>query len=143
MARTLQQLVSDVIREVRGQTSPLEAQQALRDALDVIDSKGNWEFLITRTIINIVQPYSTGTVAIALTSGTNVLGTGSAWKALEGAAVVSYKTIKLASRLMPYEVSIINDDTHLNLTTSLGGTADITADTYSMYQMRYKLPADC
>lgn len=139
-SRTLQMLVSDVIREVRGQAKPLEAQQAVRDALDVIDSKGNWEFLVTRTLINIVAPYTTGTVAVAA-GGTAVTGTGTAFTTAGGTA--SYKTLKMASRQLPYEVASVGSDTALTLESPVSGTAAITTDAFSLYQMQYALPTDC
>lgn len=147
--RTYSQIVSDVIREVRGQCTPLEAQQAVADALDGIDSKANWEFLITKTLININASYTTGLVYVSAKSN----GVGSAgttfWTNLTALPYTpSYLTIKLASRQLPYEVQSISNDNLLFMTTPISGTTGISSagspsEKYSIYQMRYALPADC
>lgn len=146
--RNLANLVSDVSREVRGQCTPLEAQQAIADALNYIDSKANWEFLQTETNLLVTAPTTTGTVAINALS-TIIAGTGTSF--INSRNIVpanyGYQTIKFASRLMPYDCTISTDTAGL-LNQSfnalgLSGTTNITADAFVMYQMRYPLPIDC
>lgn len=134
-SRTVNQFVSDIIRETRGQATYLEAQQSLRDALDYIDTKANWEFLIAATLMNIESTYSTGTVAV---SGTAVTLTGGTW-----VTSWKYKEINLASRQLPYFISSFGSTTTATLSTTLSSGTAITVDAYSINQPRYALPADC
>jgi hypothetical protein len=138
-SRTLQMFISDLIREVRGQATPLEAQQAIRDALSVIDSKTNWEFLIARALINTEAPYLTGAVSCTA-GGTALTGSGTTWS-----AGWKYKSIQLKSRRLPYDVSFSGATTGTlsSALSGIAGTNDIVADTYKVFQARYALPADC
>lgn len=143
--RTVKQFVSDITREVRGQCTSLEAQQALRDALDIIDSKANWEFLVTKTLVNLNAPYSDGYVAVISPMGTGVAGSGTSWAALNAAPYTAkYLSLKTSSRRMPYDVLSISNNILLFLTTPLSGTTGVSAnESYVLYQTRYALPADC
>lgn len=122
---------------MRGQCTHLEARQAIQNAIDHVDSKCNWEFLLKSANLNIEPTYTTGTVAVAA-GGTAVTGTGTTW-------VVSwrYKTIKLQNRLLPIKVSSFGSATAAVLANPLSGSTNITADTYVLYQNRYALPSDC
>ncbi len=143
--RTVQQFIADITREVRGQCTALEAQQALRDALDVIDSKANWEFLIAKKLVNINPAYSTGNVIVVSPGGTGAAGSGTGWTALQSAPYTpSYMSIKFSSRRMPYEILSISNDTLLFFTTPFSGTTGISAaESYTIFQTRYALPSDC
>lgn len=134
-SRSVKNYVADIARETRGQVPYLECLQGLRDAVNLIDSRANWEFLITRTTLPTSASYSTGTVAV---SGTTVTGTGTTfdptWK---------YRTFRFSSRVTSYDVASFGGVTAATLlATPSSGTA-ITADSYILYQARYALPADC
>lgn len=146
--RTVKHFVADIARETRGQVPYLECLQSLRDAVNLIDSRASWEFLISRALITVNAPYTTGTVAANSEGSVNITGTGGAswnlgnnWK---------YKSIKFASRRSPYDI-VSFGAYPLNtaiMAYPLSGspaydTLTITADTYTIYQARYPLPADC
>lgn len=137
MARTVLHFVSDILREVKGQATPLEARQALQDALNFIDSKTNWEFLLKATNLNVEPSYSTGTVS-ATAGTTAVTGSGTTWS-----TGWKYKTIKFADRQMPYAVASFGSATSLTLDSALSGSTAISGGTYLIYQRRYALPTDC
>jgi hypothetical protein len=136
-SRTIVQLVADVERKARGQCRSHEARQAIQNAINYVDAKANWEFLLKSAQINIQPTYSTGTVAISA-GGTAVTGTGTTWS-----AAWVYRTIKFASRQLPYKVSSFGGVTTATLASALSGSDAITADTYVVYQQRYALPSDC
>lgn len=139
MKRTRQQMVADVMRETRGQATLLEAGQALQDAFNFVDSRGNWEFLEKKALINYEGPYSTGTVTIA-TGSVGVTGTGTAW---DWTSSTKYWSIKLADRQLEYDVAAIGGPTSLTLATALSGSAGITDGDYRLIRQRYTLPSDC
>lgn len=139
--RTFGQLISDTIREVRGQATALEAQQAVADALGIIDSKGNWEFLIQKSLINVEAPFNVGTVAVnagdtavTLTPDVSGLKWQMSWR---------YKSIKFASRQIAYDITTFPSQVTATLASPLSGSTSITTDAYNIYQMRYALPSDC
>lgn len=137
MPRTVVQFVHDILREVRGQATPLEARQGLQDALNYVDAKTNWEFLLKEKILNIQETYSTGTVSV--TAGTTtVTGTGTVWS-----TGWQYKTIRFGDRQMPYAIASFGSGTSLTLDSALSGSSNITGGNYLIYQKRYALPTDC
>lgn len=140
-SRSVSQYVADIARETRGQVPYLECLQALRDAVNLIDSRANWEFLITRTTIPVNAPYTTGTVAVASNGLTTTLTTGT-WNP-GGTYPWKYRSIKLASRLSPYDITSFSGSTTATLGSVLSDGTAVTADTYTIYQSRYPLPSDC
>lgn len=144
--RRLVELVQDVLRECRGQATQSEAQQAVQDALNVIDASANWEFLLTTRMIRVYAPYTTGTVSCAAGS-TNVTLSGGSWNTFVSPGV-EYREIKFASRQMPYKLAQMPTATSAILQNPLSGDAyssstDIVGDAYTLYQARYPLPSDC
>lgn len=137
MPRTVGQFVHDILREVRGQATSLEARQALQDSLNYVDSKSNWEFLIKEKNLNVEATYSTGTVAVNAGSAA-VTGTLTVWD-----TTWKYKTIKFNDRQIPYAVASFGSPTGLTLDTVLSGSTNITGGTYLIFQRRYALPTDC
>jgi hypothetical protein len=137
VARTVLHFVSDILREVKGQATALEARQALQNALNFIDSKTNWEFLLKATNLNVEPAYSTGLVS-ATAGTTSVTGSGTTWS-----TGWTYKTIRFAARQMPYAVASFGSATSLTLGSVLSGSANIAAGGYTIYQRRYALPTDC
>lgn len=137
MPRTVGQFVHDILREVRGQATPLEARQALQDSLNYVDTKSNWEFLLKWKNLNVETTYSTGTVSVTA-GAVAVTGASTAWSTLW-----RYKTIKFADRQMPYAVASFGSGTSLTLDSALSGSDNITGGRYLIFQRRYALPTDC
>lgn len=137
MARTVLNYVQDVLREVRGQATPSEARQALQNAINFVDSKGNWEFLLKSANLAIEPSYTAGLVSI--TAGTTgVTLSGGTWSTAWG-----YRDILFSARELPYAISTFPSSTSATLRDAISGSADIVSGAYTIYQARYALPADC
>lgn len=134
--RTVQQYMMDIFRATGGQAHMGQVQQALSDALKLMDSKGNYVFLGTTSLLSTDAPYSTGTVSV--TGGTaTVTGTGTAWSPFW-----VNREIKFGARELPYGIASVDSPTSLTLAQNLSG-ADIVNGSYVMYRAVYPLPTDC
>lgn len=135
--RTLLQLIADVIRESRRQTSHAEARQAVLDVFRFLDGAETWEFLAKSTNLRTEASYNVGTVSVSAGDVT-LTGVGTAWS-----ASWDYKTIKFSGRKLPYDIDFFGSATSASLFVPLSGTTNIAAGTYKIYQARYALPSDC
>lgn len=130
-------MVADVLRETRGQATNIEANQALQDAFNMIDSRGNWEFLEQKALINYRAPYTAGTVSCTIGT-TAVSGALTAWD-----PTWKYREIKFGSRRLAYPVSTVVGAGSLTLGFPLSGTTSISGGAYTLYQAVFPLPSDC
>lgn len=134
--RTWINLVSDTIREVKGQATNYEARQALQNSINFVDSRANWEFLLKTSLIPVDVPYQLGVVSVSQGSTALSLAGGvwsTSWR---------YKTIRFGSREMPYEIASFPSTITATLASAYSGTA-LSSGGYLLYQARYALPSDC
>lgn len=141
--RTVTHYVQDILREVRGQATMMEARQALQDALNLIDGAANWEFLIATRLINTHAAVTSGTVSV--NSGTTTVTLSGATWPVALSPYGEYREIKFADRSLPYKVASGTSSTVLELATALSGTSSnhIVDGNFVLYQARFPLPVDC
>jgi hypothetical protein len=126
----------DIARETKFQVPTGEMQQAIQDACDEIDQKGNWEFLICDSLLRLEAPYSTGTISVADGSANVFLAGGGTWD-----TTWTMKMLSLGGQL-GQRVALIPSATTAVLEQPYSGPT-LSGVGYSMYQARYLLPADC
>jgi len=126
----------DVFRATGAQVHMGRVQQALSDAIKLMDSKGNYVFLGTTALISTEAPYSTGTVT-AVAGSNLVVGNGTNWD-----ATWVNREIKFGARQLPYKITSVANPTLLTLENVLTG-ADITSGSYVIFRAVYPLPIDC
>lgn len=111
------------------------AKAAVRGCYADIASRHHWKYLLKRQQMNVIAPYSTGTVAYTASTRTLTLtsGTFPSWAA---------SGVVLLNRNV-YDVETRTDDTHLVLASGRAPTEDVAAGTaYTLSQINYDLPSD-
>jgi hypothetical protein len=99
-----------------------------------IASRRNWPFLLERSSIQCIAPYSTGEVSVTDGDAT-VTGSGTTFTA----AMVGRK-IRFNGQAEYYTIATFTSDTALELDQTYSGTSDANA-TYSIYKDEYSLAA--
>lgn len=122
---------------IESQTEKLArlAKVAVRTCQADIATRHDWKYLISRAQINLVAPYSTGSVAYTAATRTLTLsgGTFPTW-APQGVILMNRNVYAVDSR---------TDGTHLVLSAGRCPADDVAAGTeYSLAQTNYDLPAD-
>ena len=116
MQRSIKAAVQEVLRETGGQARPVEAVQAIADALAIVDGKANWEFLLTSAILHLKGPYSTGTASVNYGSQTvSISGAAD----LTGLGFQTPRCEVIIDSHRPYRVQTITQNS-LTLTRSFG-----------------------
>lgn len=107
----------------------------IKDGLNQFYMAGDWNFLKPTASITTVAPYSTGTIAVAITGTTVTLtdGVWPSWAATNGTLVVDSTEYAIASR---------TDDTHIELSSAWTETTETAAEYVLNHDGNYDLPDD-
>lgn len=121
-------------RNVTGAQSDAVLLQAVNSAIAWIATAKFWERYKTHGEISLQGSYTTGTIAIAASSTTVTLTTGTwpSWAA-SGKLLISGKLYRIASRTSNSVVVL----------TTAWATDALTASTYTLIRDEYLLPTDC
>lgn len=152
-AKTFSELRTDFLEGLKDVTSSSAintiANRYLNSALQDMHME-RWWWAERRSTIRTRPVYTTGTVAIAVTTLTTrkaVTGTDSLWNTnnsyTEKNAIAGDK-MTIAGTYIPYIISAVGSDTGITLddTTPYVGTDAVTAGTYAIYQDEYALASD-
>lgn len=113
-------------------------KEAVRTALDRVAGDHSWNHLLTRYRLNMVAPYTTGTVAVT-SGGTTVTLTGGTWPTWAASGEITIGSeepvYQVASRTSGSVIVLASD-------TPFDGDDDETEATYGIQRCTYDLPAD-
>lgn len=150
---TLAELRTDLLEGMKDVTAATAvntiANRYLNKALQDIHQE-RWSWAERRSTIRTVEPYTTGTVTIAITSLTTrlaVTGTDTAWATSNtfsvANAVAGYK-MTLGGAVMPHLVGTVGGAVSITLdtTTPYMGDDTLTDASYALYQDEYAVSAD-
>lgn len=114
-----------------------------------INPGNNWPWAIRRADLITHDDYTTGTVAIALATRTTVTGTSTAWNTLVTGMATGFNNARAGGKMTfaggtdPYEVSVVNSDTSITLSTRYVESAALAAgSSYRYFEDEYALAAD-
>ena len=141
----------NLLKEVTGTTGiNTVVDRMLNIALQDMHQE-RWYWSERRSTIRSSPPYTTGTIAVAVTSLTTrrtVTGTGTAWNTANSFgdvnAIGAGAKMTLGSTSVVHELSAIGSDTSLTLTTATPYTGDsaLSGESYAIYQDEYALASD-
>jgi hypothetical protein len=94
-----------------------------------------WSFLKGYANLQLVAPYSTGTVSVT-NSSTTVTGSGTSWT-----SAMAGRHFRLGSAIPFYKISAVVSATEITLASAYGGDT-ATGQTYEIFQHIYSLASD-
>lgn len=126
-----------VARNVSGALTDQIVKELVNDALDDVSKSAYWSWYLTLSSepLELNGAYSTGTIAVT-DGGATVTLTGGTWPTWAGNGNTE---IRIAGRF--YKVASRTSGTEIELTANWHGD-NLTAQTYTIYQDRYDLPAN-
>ena len=136
--RNFLQLTAQVDRDINQASqvaSAFEIQQAINDALNEITHYANWNFLLDRYDVPLVQSYATGTIT-ATNGSTSITGSGTSWS-------TSWYNRKISIAGDPEEKEVLSfgSGTTLTLRYPLNSSAsNLTGVTYTIFQDEFPIP---
>lgn len=149
---TLADMRTDLLRRAREATG-VTATNTIADSWinialhDLHVSPGHqWPWAVRRGKVITQAPYTTGTVTVALATRTTVTGSSTLWNTtITGMGVTNAQVggkVQLAGGAEIYEVSSVDSDTQLTLTSRYVGATALSAAAYRYFEDEYALASD-
>ncbi len=134
LVSSLMSYVRRIMMDGSGSKADTIILEIINDSAEYVSMLKQWPYYHERGVIDLVAPYSTGTVAIVAGAPTLTL-TGGTWPtwAASGEVFVDDTWVEVLTRDSSTQLTLVEN----------WGNATLTADPFTIAQVRYALPSDC